>query len=210
MQGLPLKRYNFKYPLPRASGDALPYIVLFLFFLQRTQGFSTAENIRSARYHHIGFHYRCGGFILSLTHCFLHERSDLFLFGGSHLFYRKGDRPHVPLIELSLVLEAKRRISRLEFVHALEEADYLAVLCIRGHPVPESQFGLATVRSPFWTCGLPMIQILPGIKIRAQNGCILFWLRVIFELRTLCHNRLDRVYLATSAAMALAAHFGGA
>jgi hypothetical protein len=35
------------------------------------------------------------------------------------------------------MLEAERRVPGLEFVHALEEADYLAVPGIRRHPVPE-------------------------------------------------------------------------
>jgi hypothetical protein len=35
--------------------------------------------------------------------------------------------------------------------------------------------GPPTVRSPFWTCELTMIKILPGIAIGAQNGYILFW-----------------------------------
>ena len=39
---------------------------------------------------------------------------------------------------------------------------------------PEAR-GPPTVRSPFWTCELPMIQILPGMAIWAQNGRILFW-----------------------------------
>src|SRR5262249_28091089 len=35
--------------------------------------------------------------------------------------------------------EAQRRVPRLELPRALEEADDLAVLGIRGHPVPESR-----------------------------------------------------------------------
>ena len=39
---------------------------------------------------------------------------------------------------------------------------------------PGSVFIASRVRSPFWTCGLPMIQIMPGMAIKAQNGVILF------------------------------------
>jgi hypothetical protein len=35
------------------------------------------------------------------------------------------------------VHEAERRVPRPELLHALEEADYPAILCIRRHPVPE-------------------------------------------------------------------------
>src|SRR2546425_8739326 len=39
----------------------------------------------------------------------------------------------------SPVAEAERRVSRLELLRCLEEADDLVVLGIRGHPVPESR-----------------------------------------------------------------------
>src|SRR5439155_16029519 len=38
-----------------------------------------------------------------------------------------------------LVAEAERRVPRFELPRALEEADDIAVLCIRGHPVPGSR-----------------------------------------------------------------------
>src|SRR5919201_3015957 len=79
--------------------------------------------------------------------CFLHECSDPGLNGGGQLRQSEGGGPHGALIELRRVLEAERRVSRLKLLTALEEADYLAVLGIRGHPVPGS-------RREGWRAGL--------------------------------------------------------
>src|SRR2546428_11060230 len=75
----------------------------------------------------------------SLAHRFLHENGDPCLFGGSQPLQCKGVRPHAAFVEVRLVAEAKRRVPRLELRRWLEEADDLLVLCIRGHPVPESR-----------------------------------------------------------------------
>src|SRR6202022_2330012 len=40
-------------------------------------------------------------------------------------------------VEARRVVKAERRVSRLELLRALEEADDLAILGIRGHAVPE-------------------------------------------------------------------------
>src|SRR2546426_324476 len=71
------------------------------------------------------------------AHRFLHERADPCLFGGGQLLQREGDRPQAAFVEVRLVVEAERRVPRVELLRALEEADDLAVLGIRGHPVPE-------------------------------------------------------------------------
>jgi hypothetical protein len=68
---------------------------------------------------------------------FLHERADPGLFGGSQLLQREGDRPHGTFIEVRRVIEAERRVPRVELLRGLEEADDFAVLVgVRGHPVP--------------------------------------------------------------------------
>src|SRR2546428_11623729 len=72
----------------------------------------------------------------SSAHRFLHERADPCLFGGSQLLQREGDRPQGAFVEVRRVAEAERRVPRVELLRALEEADDLAVLGIRGHPVP--------------------------------------------------------------------------
>src|SRR6266511_5823369 len=72
----------------------------------------------------------------SSAHRFLHERDDPFLLGGGQLLEREGGRPHVAVVEVRRVLEAERRVPRLELLRALEEADNLAVLGVGGHPVP--------------------------------------------------------------------------
>src|SRR5919108_3164877 len=73
------------------------------------------------------------------AHRFLHERADLCLFGGGQLLQREGGWPHGAFVEVRLVAEAERRIPRLELLRALEEADDIAVLCVRRHPVPGSR-----------------------------------------------------------------------
>src|SRR5437773_11059078 len=75
----------------------------------------------------------------SSAHRFFHERADLCFGGGGQLLQREGDRPHGAFVEVRLVAEAERRVPRLELLRALEEADDLAVLGIRGHPIPESR-----------------------------------------------------------------------
>src|ERR671911_1390064 len=70
------------------------------------------------------------------AHRFLHERADPCLFGGSQLRQREGGRPHRTFVQVRRVVEAERRVPRFELLRALEEADDLAFLGIRGHPVP--------------------------------------------------------------------------
>src|SRR6266511_1478004 len=72
----------------------------------------------------------------SSAHRFLHERAYPCLVGGGQLRQREGDRPHGAFVEVRRVVEAERRVPGLELLRALEEADDLAVLGIRGHPVP--------------------------------------------------------------------------
>src|SRR5207237_6379252 len=81
------------------------------------------------------------------AHRFLHERADPCLFGGGQLLQREGDRPQGAFVEVRRVAETERRVPRFELLRALEEADDLAVLGIRGHPVPES-------RREGWRAGL--------------------------------------------------------
>src|SRR5881296_2345836 len=66
----------------------------------------------------------------------LHKCADPCLFGGSQLLEREGDRPKGAFVEVRRVAEAEGRIPRFELLRALEEADDLAALGIRGHPVP--------------------------------------------------------------------------
>src|SRR5207247_1333342 len=75
----------------------------------------------------------------SSAYRFLHERADPSRFGSSQLLQREGDRPHGTFVEVRLVAEAERGVPRLELVRALEEADDIAVLGVRGHPVPGSR-----------------------------------------------------------------------
>src|SRR5262245_48644237 len=63
-------------------------------------------------------------------------RAKLGRFSGSQLLQREGDRPQGAFVEVRLVAEAQRSVPCVEFLRALEEADDLAVLGIRGHPVP--------------------------------------------------------------------------
>src|SRR3989449_5493025 len=75
----------------------------------------------------------------ALARRFLHERGDPCLFGGSQPLQREGGRPHGAFVEVRLVAEAERRVPCFELLRCLEEADDVAVLGIRGHPVPESR-----------------------------------------------------------------------
>src|SRR5258706_8522455 len=79
------------------------------------------------------------GTTCSLARRFLHEGADPCLVDGGQLLQREGDRPHRAFVEVRLVAEPQRRVPRLELVRALEEADDLAVLGVRGHPVPGSR-----------------------------------------------------------------------
>src|SRR5207247_3617850 len=75
----------------------------------------------------------------SSTHRFFHERADPCFGGAGQLLQGEGDRPHGAFVEVRLVAEAERRVPRLELVRALEEADDMVVLGVRGHPVPGSR-----------------------------------------------------------------------
>src|SRR5687768_12334959 len=70
---------------------------------------------------------------------FLHELADPRLLGGGQLLQREGGWPHAAFVEVRLVAEAERRVPALELLRALEEADDIAVLGVRGHPVPGSR-----------------------------------------------------------------------
>src|SRR5215213_4441921 len=67
----------------------------------------------------------------------LHERADPRLLGGTQLLQREGGRPHDAFVEVRRVVEAERRVPRVELLGALEVADDLAVLVVvGGHSVP--------------------------------------------------------------------------
>src|SRR5947209_8678763 len=70
------------------------------------------------------------------AHRSLHEFADLCLVGCGQLREREGDRPHRAVVELRAVIEAEHRVPLLELPRVAEEADDLALLRIRGHPVP--------------------------------------------------------------------------
>src|SRR6266550_8008510 len=70
------------------------------------------------------------------AHRFLHERADPGLVGCGQLLQREGDRPHGAFVELRAVVEAEHRVPLLELRRVAEEADDLAILGIRRHPVP--------------------------------------------------------------------------
>src|SRR5437870_8100581 len=70
------------------------------------------------------------------AHRLLHERADLRLVGCRQLRQREGDRPHGAFVELRAVVEPEHRVPLLELPRVAEEADNLAVLGIRRHPVP--------------------------------------------------------------------------
>src|SRR4029077_15794713 len=67
---------------------------------------------------------------------FLDKHADLFLDGRGELLQGKGGWPDVTVVEVGRVLEAERRVPRLELLPALEEAHNPAVPGIVGHPVP--------------------------------------------------------------------------
>jgi hypothetical protein len=62
------------------------------------------------------------------AHCFLHKRDDPGLFSGGQLLEREDDRPQGAFVEVRRVLEAQRRVPRVELLRGLVEADNLAVL----------------------------------------------------------------------------------
>src|ERR687897_745189 len=67
----------------------------------------------------------------------LYERADPRLLGGGQLLKREGGRPHDALVEVRRVVEAERRVPRVELLGALVVAADLAVLVsVGGHPVP--------------------------------------------------------------------------
>src|SRR5215467_2683490 len=77
--------------------------------------------------------------VLSSAHRFLDQRADPLLIGSGQLRQCELGWPHAAFVELGLVAEAERRIPALELVRALEETDDLAILGIRGHPIPGSR-----------------------------------------------------------------------
>src|SRR5258708_2722212 len=73
------------------------------------------------------------------AHRFLHELADPCLFSGSQLLQREGDRPQGAFVEVRAVVEAERRVPRLELVRGLEEATTLPSLAYAG--IPYQSFG---------------------------------------------------------------------
>ena len=102
------------------------------------------------------------------AHRFLHELADACLFSGSQLLQREGDRPQGTFVEVRAVVEAERRVPRLELVRGLEEADDLAVPGIRGHPVPE--LGREGWRAGCDDCMEPLAQGAIGCRHLADLG----------------------------------------
>jgi hypothetical protein len=64
------------------------------------------------------------------------------------LLQREGGRPHGAFVEVRLVQQAERRVPRFELLRALEEADDLSVLGIRGNPVSDCSAGGVPLRPP--------------------------------------------------------------
>src|SRR5436190_14903854 len=121
-----------------------------------------------------------------LAHRFLHERGDLCFFVCSQLLQREGDRPQAAFVEVCLVVEAERRVPRLELLRVLEEADDLAVLSICGHPVPE--FRRETWRAGFDDSMEPLthgaIRFLHLGDLREHGGLVVRLARLqLFEAR---------------------------
>jgi predicted enzyme related to lactoylglutathione lyase len=72
----------------------------------------------------------------SSAHRLLHERGGPCLDVGGQLLQREGGRPHGAFVEVRRVVEAERRVPRVELRRRREVADDLAVLGVGGHPVP--------------------------------------------------------------------------
>src|SRR5829696_2220707 len=70
------------------------------------------------------------------AHRLLHQRADPLLVGGGQLRQREGGRPHGAVVEVRVAIEAERRVPLLELRRGCEEADDLALLGVRRHPVP--------------------------------------------------------------------------
>ncbi len=64
----------------------------------------------------------------------LDQSGDLPLLSRGQLFQRESGGPHAPLVEVRFVGEPERRIPRLEFCRALEEADDLPSRAYAGIP----------------------------------------------------------------------------
>src|SRR5258708_12632998 len=70
------------------------------------------------------------------VHRFLHELADPCLFSGSQLLQHEGDRPQGAFVEVRAVVEAERRVPRLELVPGLEKAPPLPILTNPSPPPP--------------------------------------------------------------------------
>src|SRR4029453_10635880 len=70
------------------------------------------------------------------AHRFLHQRADLLLVVGGQLRHGEGGRPNGAVVQVRVAVEAQRRVPLLELRRGCEEADDLALLGVRGHPVP--------------------------------------------------------------------------
>src|SRR5215218_8881955 len=55
-----------------------------------------------------------------------HERADPRLLGGTQLLQREGGRPHDAFVEVRCVVEAERRVPRVELLGSLALSDDLA------------------------------------------------------------------------------------
>src|SRR5438132_298317 len=113
------------------------------------------------------------------AHRFLHQRADACLRGRSQLLQREGDRPQAAFVEVRRVAEAERRVPRLELLRVLEEADDLAVLVIRGHPVPElrREAGRAGFDYRVDPLGHGAIRVRHFGDLREQGACVLLLAR---------------------------------
>ena len=70
------------------------------------------------------------------THRLFHEGADFFRFGVGQLLERERSRPHLAIVEVRRLAKAQCRVSRFEFVHALEKADDFAASGVGGHSIP--------------------------------------------------------------------------
>jgi hypothetical protein len=74
----------------------------------------------------------------------LDKLADLFLNGGGEPLQGKGGWPDVTVVEVCSVLETERRVSRLELLPALEEADKTRRCAIKYQRSPTCIFGLSS------------------------------------------------------------------